>query len=158
LEVTFDRVYTATYAPYATVLSSKQLHKDGRPLMLCEGVFGPDETVELTEASAPAVGKRQAVAECVGVELPQSSGPITVRLHPHTQADISVVLVQDGSGRWQEVPMHKDGSYLVFAVAEDACAVALVEQIPVPWHLVAIPFVAAAVLVIVLVVIRKKRK
>ena len=158
LDVTFDRVYTATYEPYATVLESRQQHKDGRPLVLCEGAFGPGETVELTEAAAPEVGQRQVVAECVGLVLPQSGSPITVRLHPNTEATISTVLLKDSSGTWQEAPFQQDGSYLVFAVAEDTCAVALVEEIPIPWRLIVIPFILAAVLVIVIVAIRKKKR
>lgn len=157
LNIEFDTVFTAKYTPYTSVLASQQLHKDGRPLVLCEGAFFTGETVELTEAAAPTVGKRQVVSECVGIDLPQGVSPITIHLLPQQEAAISTVLVQSGSGTWQEVAFHQSGSYLVFPVADDTCAVALVEDVPIPWHLVAIPFVLAAVLTIVILVIRKKK-
>ena len=39
LNIEFDTVFTAKYTPYTSVLASHQLHKDGRPLALCEGAF-----------------------------------------------------------------------------------------------------------------------
>ena len=157
LNIDFDTVFTAKYTPYTSVLASQQLHKDGRPLVLCEGAFFSGETVELTEAEAPTAGKRQVVNECVGIDLPQGVSPITVHLLPQREAAISTVLVQSANGTWQEVAFHQSGSYLVFPVADDTCAVALVTDVPIPWHLIAIPFVLAAVLVIVIVIIRKKK-
>ena len=157
LNVEFDTVFTAEYAPYTSVLASQQLHKDSRPLVLCEGAFFSGETVEVTDAAAPAPGKRQIIAECVGIQLPQSVSPITLHLLPQSESLISTVLVQSSNGNWQEVEFHQAGSYLVFPVADDACAVALVEEIPIPWHLIAIPFAVAAILVVVLVIIRKKK-
>jgi hypothetical protein len=158
MNVTFDQVYKAVYASYTTVLASAQLHKDGRPLVLCEGTFGPGETVELTDASAPQVGKRQTVSETVGIQLPQSGSPVTLRLLPQREAVVSAVLVQSSNGRWQEVTFRQVGSYLVVDVAEDTCAVALVEETPFAWHLIAIPFGVAALVVIVAVVIRKRKQ
>lgn len=158
MTVDFDTVYTAKYTPYTFVLASSRLHKDGRPLALCEGAFLPGEQLELTDAAAPAVGKRQEVLQCVGVRLPQSITPTTLRLHPQTEAAVSIVLAQNSSGSWQKVPFHQDGSYLVFAVNEDTCAVALVEETPIPWLLIAIPFALVAVLIIVIIILRKRKK
>ena len=157
LNVEFDTVFVAQYTPYTSVLASQQLHKDGRPLVLCEGAFFSGETVELTDAAAPAAGKRQIVVESVGIDLPKSVSPITLHLLPQREAMISTVLVQNSSGTWQEADFHQSGSYLVFPVADDTCAVALVEEIPIPWHLIAIPFALAAIAIIVIVVIRKKK-
>jgi hypothetical protein len=157
-DVTFDQTYKAVYTSYTTVLASAQPHKDGRPLVLCEGTFGPGETVELTDASAPQVGKRQTVTEPVGIQLPKSGNPITLRLLPQKEAVVSAVLVQSSNGRWQEVAFRQVGSYLVADVAEDPCAVALVEETPFAWLLIAIPFGVAALVVIVAVVIRKKKQ
>lgn len=157
LNVEFDTVFTAQYTPYISVLSSSQLHKDGRPLVLCEGAFFSGETVELTDATAPTAGKRQTVTECIGIDLPKGVSPVTLHLLPQQEATVSIVLTQNESGVWQEVSFHQDGSYLVFPVAEDTCAIALVEETPIPWHLIAIPFAAAAILVVVIVIIRKKK-
>ncbi len=158
MTVDFDTVFTAKYTPYTSVLASNRLHKDGRPLALCEGAFLPGEQLELTDAAAPTVGKRQVVVQCVGVRLPQSITPTTLRLYPQTEAAISVVLTQNSDGSWQEVSFHSDGSYLVFPVSQDTCAVALVEETPIPWLLVAIPFALAAALIVLIVVLRKKKK
>ena len=157
LEVTFDQVFNATYTPYPTVLASAQLYKDGRPLALCEGSFLPGEAVTLFDAPAPAVGRRQVVTECVGIDLPESVSPVTLHLMQQQEGEVRTVLVQSSSGTWQEAAFRKDGSYLVLAVGEDTCAVALVEQTPIPWLLVAIPFAAVVILIIAIVVIRKKK-
>lgn len=157
LNIEFDTVFTAKYTPYTTVLASAQLHKDGKPLALCEGAFLPAETLEVFDAAAPTVGKRQTVTECIGIDLPQSVKPVTLRLLPQREAIVSIVLAQNSSGAWQEVSFHQDGSYLVFPVSEDTCAVALVEETPIPWHLIAIPFVLVAALIIVIVGIRKRK-
>ena len=90
-------------------------------------------------------------------KLPQSVSPITLHLLPQREAVISTVLVQNSSGTWQEADFHQSGSYLVFPVADDTCTVALVEEIPIPWHLIAIPFALAAIVIIVILVIRKKK-
>ena len=157
LNIEFDTVFTAKYTPYTTVLASTQLHKDGRPLALCEGAFLPAETLEVFDAAAPTVGNRQTVTECIGIDLPQSIQPVTLRLLPQREATVSIVLAQNSSGAWQEVSFHQDGSYLVFPVSEDICAVALVEETRISWHLIAIPFVLVAALIIVIVGIRKRK-
>lgn len=158
LNVEFDTVFTATYTPYATVLTASTLRSDGRPIALCEGTFPPAVTLELTDAQAPVVGKRQVVTEVMGVSLPESLSPITLRLLPKEDTAPNRVLVQGADGTWQDTPFQQVGSYLVFPVDEDVCAVALVEEAPIPWHLIAIPFAAIAVLVITVVAIRKKKK
>lgn len=157
MDVAFDTVYTAKYTPFTSVLASSQLLKDGRPLALCEGAFLPNEQLELFDAAVPAVGKRQTVVLCVGVRLPQSIAPTTLHLHPQTESPISIVLAQNSSGAWQKIPFHQDGSYLVFDLGEDTCAVALVEEAPIPWLLIAIPFALVAVLIIVIAILRKKK-
>ena len=127
-------------------------------MVLCEGTFGPGETVAVTDGAAPQVGKRQIVTETVGIQMPESGSSVSLRVLPQKEAAVSTILVQSGNGSWQEVAFQQVGSYLVLEVEADTCAVALVEEIPFAWHLIAIPFGAAALVVIVAVIIRKKKK
>ena len=117
------------------------------------------ETVVITHRLLRVLrGNIVTVTETVGIQLPQSGSPVTLRVLPQREAVVSAVLVQSSNGRWQEVTFWQVGSYLVADVAEDTCAVALVEETPFAWHLIAIPFGVAALVVIVAVVIRKRKQ
>jgi hypothetical protein len=157
-EILFDTVFTATYTPYITVLASPECRSDGRPIALCEGSFPPAQSIQVQDLYLRVPPTTEPISDIFSLTLPESLTPMSLRILPAEGSTPNLVLVQNSSGTWQEVPSQYIGSYLVFSVEDDTCAVVLAEDTPFPWLLVALPFALIAVGIVTLVFIRKKKR
>ena len=157
-EILFDTVFTATYTPYITVLASPECRSDGRPIALCEGSFPPAQSIQVQDLYLRVPPTTEPISDIFSLTLPESLTPMSLRILPAEGSTPNLVLVQDSSGTWQEVPSQYIGSYLVFSVEDDTCAVVLAEDTPFPWHWVALPFALIALGIATFVFIRKKKR
>ena len=157
LSVTFDTTIQAIYTPCHTVMASSALRNDGRPVILAEGSFQPDETITIQSADCqPVLQDRQMLTALDTITLPQSTGTVTVRYLPPENAVVDSLLYLDASGNWQSLSCTVDGSYYVFEAPADNFTVAAIAQIPFPWIWYAA--VAGVLIIGVLVVIFVKKK
>lgn len=158
MDVSFDRVYQAVYTPFETVLQSADTWKDGSPLLLAQGSFPPEQVVQLTAApQPPQAEKRQTVTDVLGVSLPQSITPISLRCLNTSDKAVDTVLLLSSSGQWQAVSFREAGRYLVFDVSADTVGVALIHTAPIPWLMIALAAAAVLMLCIALPILLKRK-
>ena len=158
--VTFDAVFTASYLPRTAVLESQQTRENGLPILLCQGSFARDAGLEVQQGSAP---EELLPVECWEFAAPDESAQLTLRFLPPENADAKelTVLVCTADGSWQERNCNVDGSYLVFTVdagEHTFCVARTQKQIPIPALLAILAAVAAAGILLVCRIRRKKKR
>ena len=158
LDVLFDCTYQAVYAPYETVIQSKETWKDGSALLLAQGTFLPKETILLTDdIQPPSLGNRQTCTTVLGITPPRSSNPVTLRCLNTSEATIDTVLLLGSNGQWQEVSFREAGRYLVFEANADTLGVALIHTESIPWQMLAIAAAVLALCIALPILIKRKR-
>ena len=157
-DIVFDMSFEAEYTAFSTTIASDATRKDGRPLLLLEGSFDYDAVVTIEEsADAPELEKNQAVKESwiVTATYPGTQARF---LLPDPDTDDTVKLYVCDDGNWQELPAHRDNSYLVFPMTSEKFEIALVqENADFTLWIVAGAAVIAVIAATVLFIIKKKR-
>ena len=174
-KVVFDAECRAVYIPFRTVMESSQQRLDGRPILLVEGSFPPEaelllqfsqelpdqtDTLLWNSGGNTETLARTKVLEVLEVSVPEGSGLVTYRYLPGEDlGENAVLLLRTEEGNWEQTPVTRNGSYLVFQGADGKTVLALVEakkELPV-WVL---PVVAAALLlgILLAVTVGKRRK
>ena len=132
---------------------------DGKPILLAEGNFGEQETVELLPfENIPEKNKVQQVWT-----LPDFGSTRETVIHLAIPEDINQkdaeVLVCRADGTWEQVPSTVDGSYLVFSVSPEDRAAAVYES---PQRqlteILALSGGAAGLLILIVVIMTVKKK
>ena len=126
--VYFDVLLNAEYVPCRTVVQSKQLRPDGKPIMLAEGQFDALKALDLeTLPEMPELGFGLTAAESWVLPDFGREEETKIRLNlPETLENRPIkALVQSADGSWREVPYGVDGSYMVFSVRADDTAVSI---------------------------------
>ena len=156
LNIAFDTTVKAVYTPYPSVMESDLTLKNGRPQLLVEGVFLPEQVFTAQQNSAgPELKGGERLVGAWNFHLPESIAPITLRCHIPDDTQPGKVLIFTGAV-WQETTFHTEGSYVVIDVDSTASEVALVEeQSPVLFYVLAAALLVIAIAVIVIV---KKKK
>ena len=151
-----DITFTASYIPHVYTLDSDLKASEGKPVFLIQGEF-----VEGSVFTAQSVSSDTNSAAW-NFTIPQSEVPVTMRcLLPESMrsGDISVQLLLD-DGSKQDVQTNTAGSYLIFAIPENAVGLWLTHT-PQDYTLLIIVCVGFAVLLtaaVFLLVLRKKKK
>ena len=156
----FDTSFTGVYDSHITTLQSQQT-QTGKPVLLVQGSFTPEDTVALTQAQyTPQVQKNAALLATGSFTVSGSAGPVTARyrLPEGCDADAVQVLVRDESGSWQVADSHVEDSYVVFPAAAGDNHMALIQENTFPWLYVAIGAGAVLLMILLMVSLRKKRK
>ena len=131
-----NMTFEAIYLPYSTTLQSQQTGVNGRPLVLTEGAFTPNDTVtaESTDA-APALNKNHILLGVWEIRVPESAQTIRFALPADADANRLTVYFTHPDGSWSETEYLVDGSYLVFAAEQTAFTLSLAQQTP-NWPLI----------------------
>ena len=121
----FNVTLEAEYTPTNTVVESDIKTKDGKPVLLAEGSFLEQETVELT--AFPEMPDRYKVQEAW--TLPDFGQEGETLIHLAVPEEISLkdakAIVLTADGIWEEREAAEDGSYLIFSVSAQDQAVAV---------------------------------
>lgn len=159
LDTTFDAEIRAVYTPYATTVAS-ELARNGRSIVLVEGTFDADVRVAAQHSEkAPALTNRQKLLEVIAVELEPAPENAVVRclLPEDWEEELLLFTSADGS-TWEQTSFVVDGSYLVFSMPGGSGCIAIVQQTPVPWLLLACGAAGIGLLTAGCILYRKKRK
>ena len=162
-EILFDQTYQVSFDLKDTVISGAQRNDKGLSIILAEGTFAKNTTVEMIDALADG-----EVTTINGIEVVENwqiiiSNSGVGKLHYLVSGDLekdSIVLyVQDASGNWIEREYVVEGSYIVFDFTDGETGFAL-QQIE-GGSGIYIVIVAAVMLVITIVIgclVRKRMK
>ena len=161
--VFFDRVIRAEYACNLSTVESRE-RRDGQPLMLLEGSFPTDWSLELSQPEEPGeLPQDRTLLECRGFSCPEN-GCVNrgrYRMPEGQNPERLEVYVRGAGGAWRAVSCTVDESCLVFPLekGDDAVAVALTPERELPWRYFAAGIAGCAGLIAVVILgIRRKRK
>ena len=161
--VFFDRVIRAEYACNLSTVESRE-RRDGQPLMLLEGSFPTDWSLELSQPEEPGeLPQDRTLLECRSFSCPEN-GCVNrgrYRMPEGQNPERLEVYVRGSEGAWRTVPCTVDESCLVFPMekGDDAVAVALTPERELPWRYFAAGIAGCAGLIAVVILgIRRKRK
>lgn len=159
--ILFDMEFEACYTNYRSTLESPQATDTGLPLFLLEGSFTDAATISLD--ACEAVPDLLEGEELVGTwTLISSENGATAHLWAPEQEDSDhwKLLIRQADGSWQQAAFHRNGSYLVFPLAQTAADIAVVQQAPqLPMqYIIAAVAAALAILLITVLAVRKKRR
>ena len=157
-DIVFDMSFEAEYTAFSATIASDATRKGGRPLLLLEGSFDYDAVVTIEESTdAPELEKNQAVMESWIVTATYPGTQARFLLPDPDTADTVKLYVCD-DGNWQELPVQRDNSYLVFPMTSEQLQIALVqEHTDFTLWIVAGAAVIAVIGATVFVAIKKKR-
>lgn len=145
--VFFDRVIRMEYAANLNTVESLE-RQDGKPLMLLEGMFPPDFSLELTQLEEPALPQDYTLLQGRAFVLPEGGALTRGRyLIPQDQdPDRLQVYVRGDQGEWRSVSFDVDKSYMAFPLeaGDDAVAVVLLPKKELPWGYFAVPIAVIA--------------
>ena len=161
--VFFDRVIRAEYACNLSTVESRE-RRDGQPLMLLEGSFPTDWSLELSQPEEPGeLPQDRTLLECRSFSCPEN-GRVNrgrYRMPEGQNPERLEVYVRGAGGAWRAVPCTLDESCLVFPLekGDDAVAVALTPERELPWRYFAAGIAGCAGLIAAVILgIRRKRK
>ena len=182
----FDTVVTAEYTDYRSALESDALRADGRNVFFVEGAFSSGSTLQVTEQTPdpdefpqiadsrhkalqnyfsflsertlPAMTVYRSVIEQWSLTFPRdANAEHTIRFLPPDGVKRCAVFVRQSDGRWQPVETTSMGSYLCFTVDETEMEVAVLSTSTVWWLWALLAVFCAAVLFLLLRLIRRGR-
>jgi len=157
----FDSEFTAVYVPTSSVIQSETTTAAGMPLLLAEGTFPVDATVEYApSAAAPALEKNQSFLQGFSYTVSESATPVTFhcRLPDSYDGTPIQLLMQQADGTWEIIPCTIDDSYVVFTADTTQGQLALVQTQPFPWLMAGLAAGAVLLIALVAIALGKQRK
>ena len=157
--VTANLILNAVYVPWMESVGSKERSNDGKTLVLAQGDFYEDASLELTSCEGPQdIPKRNTVLYAYDWEIEnRGEDTDTAKLHLFVGQDriSQAVLMAKIDGTWETLETQEDGSYLVAEIPRGA-AVAVVIRPDFPYWIF-LPC-AAVVLLLLLIGVKKHGK
>lgn len=156
--ITSDQTIEAIYTEYITTLESSQTFGE-RPLVLVEGIFGPEDGFTLSSIDAYPEDSLTK-SECYKITMTgTSTGPYTIRyLIPSEMEHPQIELYEDGS--FKMIDAEIDGSYYVFATDQSSIVFSCTDR-PSTFAsgtiIVLLTGAAAVIILVTILLIRKKR-
>jgi len=131
-DLRFDMVFETAYIANGAVIASKDSQK-GKPLLLLQGNFAPDDTIRIDSEVVPDWEKK--LLGSLGFSVSGTGQPNRGRYLLPEEADPQrlQVHVRTASGEWKEVPYTVEGSYVIFDLSSGDNAVALTETQSMLW-------------------------
>ena len=155
----FSMTFEAVYISHRTTIQSQQTRENGLPLLLLEGVFPEQATVDLSAFNEiPALSKGETLLECWKITATQPGKTARFLLSENVDAENVRLMVYDLEGIWEIAPHHVDGSYLVFDANQEMVAIALVQLPENDLQRWLIGGCALTLALAVILVYRKKRR
>ena len=159
-DILFDLTFAAEYTAYSTAIASTQTRENGQPLLLLEGSFTGDATVELTPSSASYVPENGTLVECWSLTMTEAGHTGRFRLPEGGKAEEMELMICSASGQWRKADTRQDGSYLVFELAEGDRELALIRVAGPDRMLITVAVgssLVTALVVLLLTSLRKKK-
>jgi len=120
--LTFSETLEAIYTPFITTIAAEELSQENQPILLVEGIFGPESKVSLkpNDAKPPKQDKHDNPEIILGKWTASLSGdftksdfPFTLRYYlPTSKKNIKLMYLNEN--KWSNADFTVDGSYLVF--------------------------------------------
>lgn len=150
--ILFDQTYQLSYDLKDTVIQSISKDDSGRSIILAEGTFTKNTTIEILNTEELETWK--VVLSDTGIN----------KLHYRIADDMNVeefkLLVKNVSGNWEERAFVQDGSYIVFDFTDGESEFSLVENPDSNTNNMTVAAVVVCVLVVIVIMacMLKKRK
>lgn len=160
VEYNYDTSFHAAYTPLSYTLESKQKSAEGLSLILAEGSFRPESSLEYVRKDVSfSLAEHEKLIDVFSYQSSDGSYAETIRyLVGETKNEIRA-FVLDEDGRWQSVPCSLAGSYVVVDMPEKADSVALISVGTPLWvYAAAVVAVSGSILLVMLIRSIKKRK
>lgn len=151
--LTFDDTIEAVYTQYVTAIESEQMRSQDRAMLLVEGEFTSEDTINVTALeNAPEINGKLP-DECWCVTIPDDKKE-THKIHyllPDNIKKAKVAVLSDG--QWKEAECDTDGKYIVFEAEGNNVTFCIIRKSGLIVY-----FTAAAVIVSLCAVILVKRR
>ncbi|WBW98873.1 methyl-accepting chemotaxis protein [Oceanirhabdus sp. W0125-5] len=162
-KLTFSETLEAIYTPLITAISVEESPNTTQPLLLIEGVFGPEAKVSLkpNDSKPPKYDKPEILVgqwtASIFDDFKESDSTFTLRYYfPDSKKNIKLMSLKDN--KWSAVDVDVDGSYLVFKTSNKNITFCILET-PSNKLIIYISIGASvALLVLIILFVKKKKK
>ena len=159
----FDTTIHAVYAAHSTAIQAPTLRENGLPVLLVQGSFTDKATATATVSSlTPQLQPEQTLVEAWSFAVSEQNAVTSGRFLLPTLSENSsyTLMLHDQDGSWVETQWVQDGRYLVFPLTQSIDGLAIVENPPSVWPMVAAGagVLVLAVSVIVVLCLRKRSR
>lgn len=125
----FDLRFDAVYEAHRTTIACEDTWKDGRPMLLVDGMFTENAEVTLTlSKEAPQLGDQETLLKAWNIHCNEGGTDARLLLTDAVDTDNLKLYVRGADGKWNGSECHVDGSYLVFPLADSTVDAALVQE------------------------------
>lgn len=158
--VLYDQTYEAMYHAYQSVLASERKDEAGRPLLLIEGAFTQDASIQMKQTTVSLeLSQNESVVEAWNIQV---NDEILVEngrylIPDDVDQDRLRVYLNTGEESWEAVSVTVDGSYVTFPWKGKIRKIVIVEIQMKPVWLYSLIGIGVTVLLCVGNVIRKKK-
>lgn len=130
-KIYFDMTFEARYTPLTQTLESDTFRDNGKPVLLAQGAFRPEQTLTVSKIEVyPVLAEEQSLLE--SWEFTISEGGVAQKLRysvpEGSNTEEMVLFVRTAAGQWEQTAFAVVDSCLVFDVAADNDAFCLVQQ------------------------------
>ena len=156
----YDTSFHATYTPMSYTLESRQKNAEGLPLILAEGSFHPESSLEYISMDVSfGLAEHERLIDVFSYQSSDGSFADTVRYRVgETEKEIRAFAL-DAAGCWQPANCSLMGSYAVVDMPEGSQSVALISVGTPLWVYAAWTVaVSGSILLVMLICAVKKRK
>lgn len=162
--ILYDEDVTAEYVRYLTTLACGQTRENGQSVLLADGMFQQEDTLNVTEVSIDGSGDAdvslKGITECWQITVPEDEGDRHQLRYqaPQGQTEGVRIYLKQG-GEWRQVETELMGIYHLFTIDGTEAEIAVcVQEKNIADYLVYIVPGAAAVVLLAVIFRRKKRK
>lgn len=162
--IMYDEDVTAEYVRYLTTLASGQMRGNGQSVLLADGMFQQEDTLNVTEVSpdgsSDADVSLKGITECWQITVPEDGGDRHQLRYqaPQGQTEGVRIYLKQG-GEWRQAETELMGIYHLLTIDGTEAEIAVcVEEKNIADYLVYIVPGTAAVVLLAVIFRRKKRK
>lgn len=160
--ILFDMEFVARYTSYRSTLESPQTTETGLPLFLLEGSFTDEAAISLSACdAAPTLLEGETLIGTWTLTASETGSTARLWLPEQEDSDRWKLLIRGSDGSWQQASFVRNGSYLVFPLAQTSADIAVVQQalqLPIEYVIGAAVLGLAVVILILLLILRRNRK
>lgn len=156
----YDTSFHAAYTPMSYTLESRQKDAEGLPVILAEGSFHPESSLEYIRQDVSfSLAEHERLIDVFSYQSSDGSYADTIRYHIGESEDEIRAFALDAEGLWQSVPCSIMGSYAVVDMPYSSSSLAIISVGTPLWVYAAwVVAVSGSILLVMLVCAVKKRK
>ena len=159
-DLLFDLRFDAVYESYRTTIACDDVWKDGRPMLLLEGIFTDSAEVSLDMIDdAPVLNKKEVLLKTWRIQSTEQGSKARVMLTDSVDSEQLKLYFRGAEGQWNEATFQKEGSYLVFPVTNLKTDIAIVQmQSNITVWILGAVVLAIGLITVVIVAVKKRHK